>query len=57
MSRPLEALNFAFQGGSALGVLTWSVLDRWVEEPGLRIEAISGTSAGAMNVGPVPTPG
>src|SRR5882672_12870583 len=45
----LTALNFALQGGGALGALTWGVLDRLLEEPRLRIEAISGTSAGAMN--------
>jgi hypothetical protein len=27
----------------------WSVVDRLLEEPWFRIEAISGTSAGAMN--------
>lgn len=45
----LTSLNFALQGGGALGALTWGVLDRLLEERGLRIEAISGTSAGAMN--------
>jgi len=49
MSKPLEAVNLALQGGGALGALTWGVLDRLLEEPRLRIEAISGTSAGAMN--------
>jgi len=28
---------------------TWGVLDRLLEEPWIRIDAISGTSAGAMN--------
>ncbi|HEX9452268.1 MAG TPA: patatin-like phospholipase family protein [Burkholderiales bacterium] len=50
MPKPkLTALNFALQGGGALGALTWGVLDRLLEERHLRIEAISGTSAGAMN--------
>ena len=49
MPKNLNALNFALQGGGALGALTWGVLDRLLEEPCLRIEAISGTSAGAMN--------
>jgi predicted acylesterase/phospholipase RssA len=31
------------------GAFTWAVLDRLLEEPWIRIEAISGTSAGAMN--------
>jgi NTE family protein len=49
MAHQLRSLNFALQGGGALGALTWGVLDRLLEEPKLRIEAISGTSAGAMN--------
>lgn len=47
--RQRKTLNLALQGGGALGALTWGVLDRLLEEPRLRIEAISGTSAGAMN--------
>jgi len=42
-------VNLALQGGGAHGAFTWGVLDRLLEEPGLEIEAISGTSAGAMN--------
>jgi NTE family protein len=42
-------INLALQGGGALGAFTWGVLDRLLEEPGLRFEAISGSSAGAMN--------
>ncbi len=49
MLRQRKTLNLALQGGGALGALTWGVLDRLLEEPGLHIEAISGTSAGAMN--------
>ncbi len=49
MQKTLKDLNFALQGGGALGALTWGVLDRLLDEPRLRIEAISGTSAGAMN--------
>ncbi len=37
------------QGGGSHGAFTWGVLDRLSEEPWLRIAAISGTSAGAMN--------
>ncbi len=44
-----KTLNLALQGGGALGALTWGVLDRLLEEPQIEIEAISGTSAGAMN--------
>ena len=43
------SIDLALQGGGAHGAFTWGVLDRLLEEPGLRIEAISGTSAGAMN--------
>jgi NTE family protein len=42
-------VDLALQGGGSHGAFTWGVLDRLVEEPWLRIEAISGTSAGAMN--------
>ena len=42
-------MDLALQGGGAHGAFTWGVLDRLLEEPGLRIEGISGTSAGAMN--------
>ena len=42
-------LDFALQGGGSHGAFTWGVLDRILEEDRLRIDAISGTSAGAMN--------
>ena len=42
-------IDLALQGGGSHGAYTWGVLDRLLEEPWLRIEAISGTSAGAMN--------
>jgi NTE family protein len=42
-------VDLALQGGGSHGAFTWGVLDRLLEEPRLRIEAISGTSAGAMN--------
>jgi NTE family protein len=42
-------VDLALQGGGAHGAFTWGVLDRLLEEPGLQIEGISGTSAGAMN--------
>ena len=42
-------VDFALQGGGSHGAFTWGVLDRLLEETWLRIEAISGTSAGAMN--------
>jgi len=42
-------VDLALQGGGSHGAFTWGVLDRLLEEPWLRIAAISGTSAGAMN--------
>src|ERR1700747_2064412 len=42
-------IDFALQGGGAHGAFTWGALDRLLEEPWLRIDGISGTSAGAMN--------
>jgi len=47
--RPPVLVDFALQGGGAHGAFTWGVLDRLLEEPWLRIDGISGTSAGAMN--------
>ena len=48
-SREPVLIDLALQGGGSHGAFTWGVLDRLLEEPWLRIEAISGTSAGAMN--------
>ncbi len=42
-------VDLALQGGGSHGAFTWGVLDRLLEEPWLKVEAISGTSAGAMN--------
>src|SRR3984893_2248078 len=42
-------VDLALQGAGSHGAFTWAVLDRLLEEPWLRIAAISGTSAGAMN--------
>ena len=46
---PRPTINLALQGGGALGAFTWGVLERLLEEPHLKFEAISGSSAGAMN--------
>ena len=43
------AITLALQGGGSLGAFTWGVLDRLLDRPELRIEAVSGASAGAMN--------
>ena len=45
----VRKINLALQGGGAHGAFTWGVLDRLLEESGLRFEGISGASAGAMN--------
>ena len=49
IDRELVLVDLALQGGGAHGAFTWGVLDRLLDEPRLRIEGISGTSAGAMN--------
>ena len=46
-----KQIALALQGGGSHGAFTWGVLDRLLEEPGLEIVAVSGTSAGAMNAG------
>lgn len=47
--RQTRTLSLALQGGGSHGAFSWGALDRLFEDPRLRIEAISGTSAGAMN--------
>jgi NTE family protein len=47
--RRLPVFKLALQGGGAHGAFTWGVLERLLEEPDFRFDAISGTSAGAMN--------
>jgi NTE family protein len=42
-------LSLALQGGGAHGAFTWGVLDRLLQEDEIRLDGISGTSAGAMN--------
>ena len=48
-SRSPLLVDLALQGGGSHGAYTWGVLDRLLEEPWLKIDGISGTSAGAMN--------
>ncbi|HEX2891432.1 patatin-like phospholipase family protein [Vineibacter terrae] len=45
----VRAVNLALQGGGAHGAFTWGVLDYLLEDGRIEIEAISATSAGAMN--------
>ena len=47
--RSPKLVNLALQGGGAHGAFTWGVLDRLIEDERLNFEAVSGTSAGAMN--------
>ncbi|MFN3297796.1 patatin-like phospholipase family protein [Caldimonas sp.] len=42
-------LDLALQGGGSHGAFTWGVLDRLLEDEGLSVQGISGTSAGALN--------
>jgi NTE family protein len=42
-------VSLGLQGGGSYGAFTWGVLDRLLAEPRLRFDAISGTSAGAIN--------
>ncbi|HTR83109.1 MAG TPA: patatin-like phospholipase family protein [Reyranella sp.] len=44
-----KKINLALQGGGSHGAFTWGVLDALLEDGRLEIEAVSGTSAGAMN--------
>ncbi|MCF3935562.1 patatin-like phospholipase family protein [Acuticoccus sp. M5D2P5] len=48
-SRSQLRIDLALQGGGSHGAFTWGVLDRLLEETWIVIDAISGTSAGAMN--------
>src|SRR5262245_45690116 len=49
IAREPVLVDLALQGGGSHGAYTWGVLDRLLEEPWLRIDGVSGTSAGAMN--------
>jgi len=44
-----KTIEVALQGGGSHGAYTWGVLDRLLEDDRVRIGAICGTSAGAMN--------
>ena len=44
-----KRVNLALQGGGSHGAFTWGVLDALIEDGRLAFEAVSGTSAGAMN--------
>lgn len=44
-----KPIALALQGGGAHGAFTWGVLDKLLEDGRLSVDAITGTSAGAMN--------
>ncbi|MEM9590152.1 MAG: patatin-like phospholipase family protein [Pseudomonadota bacterium] len=44
-----KPMSFALQGGGAHGAFTWGALDQILADGRITIEAVSGTSAGAMN--------
>lgn len=44
-----KRLNLALQGGGAHGAFTWGVLEALLEQPHIRFDGVSGTSAGAVN--------
>jgi NTE family protein len=44
-----KVVNLALQGGGSHGALTWGVLDRLLEEERLYFEAVTASSAGAIN--------
>jgi len=49
MTTHKKPINLALQGGGAHGAFTWGVLDWLLEDSRFHIDAITGTSAGAMN--------
>lgn len=49
MTKKKKSLKLALQGGGAHGAFTWGVLDRLLDDDRIEIEALVGTSAGAMN--------
>lgn len=47
--KEVKKILLALQGGGAHGAFTWGVLDRLLEVDEIEVEAMSGTSAGAIN--------
>jgi len=46
---PPKSLSLALQGGGSFGAFAWGVLDRLLEDEAIGFDAISGSSAGAVN--------
>jgi NTE family protein len=42
-------IDLALQGGGAHGAFTWGAVERLFEAPDLRVESVTGASAGSMN--------
>ncbi|HEN5499399.1 TPA: patatin-like phospholipase family protein, partial [Legionella pneumophila] len=49
MAKDTKIINLALQGGGAHGALAWGIIDRLLEDGRIHFDAISATSAGAMN--------
>lgn len=49
----MKKVALALQGGGSHGAFTWGALDRLLKDESVSIEAISGTSSGAMNAAAV----
>jgi NTE family protein len=47
--RKPRRVNLALQGGGSHGAYAWGILDHFLEDGGIEIEGISGTSAGSAN--------
>src|ERR1700741_2420231 len=47
--KPVKKVSLALQGGGAHGAFVWGVVDQLLEDGRIGVEAISATSAGAMN--------
>jgi NTE family protein len=47
--RTTKRVNLALQGGGAHGAFAWGVLDKLLEDGRIEFDAVSATSAGAMN--------
>jgi NTE family protein len=48
-AKEIKTINLALQGGGSHGAFSWGVIDRLLEEKNIRVEGITGSSAGAMN--------
>ncbi len=49
MAGAVKRVDLALQGGGSHGAFTWGVLDALLEDERIDVEAITGTSAGAIN--------